>query len=357
MGEHVEPDKAETTLASLDAQRELLEKKLQNARLEAELRALLTSPEARQAEQSDDSAQADFAKMMQAEVSKRLEDLRLPKPSFDPDHFVRRWVANQWDSKLRSCNALHGIPLVFVEEAMKAIYEQEYQSAENRAELAELHRNSEIDSGRTRSLFSVLKRGPEIRVARQHQRIQKLFTRVSVIFTASAAVFMFSMLFIGCIELSKAVVEGLTVPIELAEALRNSAEHSKAESKAVDDGAHNSSLKSGSQHQFLLTSLTALEIILVAPLPYLLVLALNRYIKALAYQERSDEFRRELLEFKAFEVALFIAIIAATAVSHILNNEFTLDFALPTAAIIGILAVYYHIIERSAERVDSDHKY
>lgn len=123
------------------------------------------------------------------------------------------------------------------------------------------------------------------------------------------------------------------------------------ESKAATTHLHGSS---GAMER----TLHALEIILVAPLPYLLLLGLGRYIKALAYQEEVAEYRAELLDFKAFEVALFIAIIAAAVVGRALGADggLTLQFAIAAATVIAILAAYYWILEKSGEEAGKEHQ-
>ncbi|MBL8746024.1 MAG: hypothetical protein JNK58_06675 [Phycisphaerae bacterium] len=113
---------------------------------------------------------------------------------------------------------------------------------------------------------------------------------------------------------------------------------------------------------------------LVAPLPYLLMLGLGRYIKALAYREEVDRYRAELLDFKGFEVALFISIIAAAVVGRALQDStgsapaagseagsdthsLSWQFALAAAILIATLAGYFLIIElraAAAQRLNAE---
>lgn len=326
----------------LDEQLRLVTRKLQLARLEKELREILISPEVQRAAHEENKRRADFKQILTEAVDRSRKRLNLPEPVHaDRGEFLQEWIVTHWDSTLCNYNLTGGIPPQCVAEALKAMYIHDYDTAENRAEIAELQSYAAIGSGRFSAFIPVLKRGPELRTARRLDQIQKLFTNVSVLFTAAAALFMFCMLTIGCLELAKAAIQGFGSTFQFA----NAGAGSHDSSSIGINIASSHEIK----HEFLITSLTALEIILVAPLPYLLVLALNRYIKALAYQERTDEFRRELLEFKAFEVALFIAIIAATTVSHILNEKFTQEIAIPTVLIIGILATYYYIIEKASK--------
>ncbi|WP_250455333.1 hypothetical protein [Caballeronia sp. ATUFL_M2_KS44] len=295
------------------------ERRLRLARLKAELREVTSSTESVSAEQIDGQSRMNFQKLLLEQISDRLNELNVSPPSYLVA-VIHDWVRTHWDVSLRDVNLTYGIPLTYINSALKALLEQEHEAEENREEARELNNNSTKKQSFLSSFAPALKNGPEIRIQRRQHRIQRLFAEASVIFTAAAAGFMFCMLLIGCADLFRAVYQGSLRVVQ----------HVETE-----------------QHEFLLTSLGALEVILVAPLPYLLILSLNRYIKALAYQERTDEFRRELLEFKAFEVALFIAIIAATSVSDILDHHFDLKVALPTIAIIGILAIYYFIIERA----------
>jgi hypothetical protein len=311
-----------------DEARLQVERRLRLARLKRKLREIRASQEARSADQSELQSRSDFQATLRSAVDSRLKEWNIPEPA-NLDSILHEWVTRHWDIELCDFNLGNGIPLNHINSALKAVYNHEYETAESHEEVVELRKNSEIRLGPLESLFPALKRGSEIRTQRRQHRIQKLFTQVSVIFTACAALFMFCMLLIGCFEMARAVTEGIF--------------HSMPGNKTL-------------QHDFLLTSLSALEIILVAPLPYLLVLALNRYIKALAYQERTDEFRRELLEFKAFEVALFIAIIAATSVSNILDGTFDLKVAIPVSILIGILSAYYFIIEKACREAVSKDK-
>lgn len=164
------------------------------------------------------------------------------------------------------------------------------------------------------------RRAKEIRDTRRQHSIQQMVTSLSFFFTGLSALFMLAMLCVGGLALGYALMQ--IKPDNPYEGMKT------AMSK----------------------SLTALELILLAPLPYLLVLGLMRYIKALAFQERADEFRRELLEFKAFEVALFIAIIAASVVSRVLDDRLNFSFAISVSMILVVLAAYYYLIEQASEK-------
>lgn len=172
------------------------------------------------------------------------------------------------------------------------------------------------------------RRAKELRDTRRQHSIQQLVTSWSFLFTGLSALFMLVMLCVGGMALGYAVSNIYGHP------------------NGLHDGLH----------EGMSNGLTALELILLAPLPYLLVLGLMRYIKALAFQERADEFRRELLEFKAFEVALFIAIIAAAVVSRVLKNDLDLEFAIAVTIILAVLAGYYFIIEKAAKEAADEER-
>ncbi|MEQ1514539.1 MAG: hypothetical protein ABL934_17930 [Lysobacteraceae bacterium] len=172
------------------------------------------------------------------------------------------------------------------------------------------------------------RRAKEMRDTRRQHSIQQIVTSWSFFFTGMSAFFMLVMLLVGGMTLGYAVINVYK---------------------------HKDNLHHG-LHEAMSIGLTALELILLAPLPYLLVLGLMRYIKALAFQERADEFRRELLEFKAFEVALFIAIIAAAVVSKVLKNDLNLGFAAAVTIIIAVLSGYYFIIEKAAKEAAEDER-
>lgn len=73
-------------------------------------------------------------------------------------------------------------------------------------------------------------------------------------------------------------------------------------------------------HKTMTEGLQALELFILAPLPYLLMLGLGRYVDTLAHSKDAKAAKMELLDFKAFEVALFIAIIAAYLIGQLFSN-------------------------------------
>ncbi len=73
-------------------------------------------------------------------------------------------------------------------------------------------------------------------------------------------------------------------------------------------------------NELILVGLHSLEIIILAPLPYLLILGLRRYVNALARNKDAKRAKAELLDFKAFEVALLISVMAAFILSVFIES-------------------------------------
>jgi hypothetical protein len=102
-----------------------------------------------------------------------------------------------------------------------------------------------------------------------------------------------------------------------------------------------------------------LEFLFLAPLGYFLVLGVARYIEAVSpasVQEEEDsdfllldEARADLLIVKAFSVALFIAVIAASVVGKLLTRE-GIDYktALCGSLLIVVLGIYFVALEKLA---------
>lgn len=327
----------------------------------------------------------------------------IPNPQHvDVTVFVRDWVQEHWITDL-SHVSFEGseVPRSVIEQALKDLYAEDYRMHESLQEVAELEKKGFRSFGprplrQTKHIILVpvmgaltalldllrlparffrlaapqqkarawvqeqyelyfeawsnfwfTKKASEIRAERRQHWVQKVFSSTGFVFTGCAAIFMSLMLFVGLVSLWNAACQGLGIPWEWGGAEAHAAlpEHASAVSRHLPN-----------PELAMRTSLSALEIILVAPLPYLLVLGLMRYIKALAYQERADEFRKELLEFKAFEVALFIAIIAAAVVGRILEKDFEWRFAAGVAFVIGVLAVYYYLIEKSGSDAEAEAK-
>ena len=96
----------------------------------------------------------------------------------------------------------------------------------------------------------------------------------------------------------------------------------------------------------MITSLHALEMLLLAPLPFLLISGLRRYVRRLDDRDK-ERSKRELGEFKALEVSLFIAIIAAATLERILVKDLDFQFAVSVTLVMVPLVTFYFLIERA----------
>jgi len=268
-------------------------------------------------------------------------------------------------------------PHAVVQEALHELYVLNSRNLERRGAIAELNDSLRSAVERTvhpwwrrwsaesrrlvRRPAGVGKKASELRTERRQHGIQRWFSSLAVAFTLATAMFMTAMLVVGVVQLYNAVAQGMGIPVQVA-VLHPVNENRTGPPDPVEPQPHTGhwlvrdKSATADPHKAMQTSLLALEIILVAPLPYLLLLGLTRYIKALAYQERADEFRRELLEFKAFEVALFIAIIAAAVVERVLRTDrgLTYEFSISVVLVMGVLAAYYFLIEHASKAASDD---
>ncbi|MBX3113827.1 MAG: hypothetical protein KF836_04610 [Fimbriimonadaceae bacterium] len=111
----------------------------------------------------------------------------------------------------------------------------------------------------------------------------------------------------------------------------------------------------GTSHEIIVDVLSTVELLIVAPLPYLLMLGLGRYINEIAHDNDAKNAKAELLDFKAFEVSLLIAIVATAMISRILSHSVVnghlqpADLHLPSfgaASLLLILLIgYFYILE------------
>lgn len=175
----------------------------------------------------------------------------------------------------------------------------------------------------------------DLHESRFQEWIQQVVSHWSRIMTFACAVFMIVMFALGAWHLAKAT------PLFGHGAGTGTA-------AAVGENA-----QKGHDHTAITESLMGLELMLVAVLPYLLMMGLSRYSRALAFRERVDEFRRELLDFKAFEVALLIAIIAAIAIAKIIEGtSLKWEVIVATVAMMAALITYFFVIEKRGAEED-----
>jgi hypothetical protein len=96
-------------------------------------------------------------------------------------------------------------------------------------------------------------------------------------------------------------------------------------------------------------SVRALEYLLLAPLPYLLMLSMVRYVESMAAGEISARVRAELAEVKAFWVSLLIGILGATLVSKALaDGNIGYETAISGGIVIALLSGYFYGLKRMA---------
>jgi hypothetical protein len=350
-------------------------------------------------------------KSMHRGISIEIEALGIEYPeNISLDQFLRDWVEDNWQSRLAGTN-FGGVspPQTIVHDAMKAMYEANLIAYEAREELLEIERGglglfrpstpkkllrsllslpivpkilwkkagaifkntkaekldqpteaTNVLAGDSRARkFNAPKRANELRATKRQHRIQQFFSRLGFLFTGGAAIFMVVMLSVGLLQLYNASAQafGISWRIDTQHQPESEPEQPDYSPTSIESQylGHQVAEKPD-PHTAMLTSLLALEIILVAPLPYLLLLGLTRYIHALAYQERADEFRKELLEFKAFEVALFIAIIAAAVVDRVLRGKLDWSFASSVTLIISVLCIYYFVIEYASKEASEEER-
>lgn len=99
-------------------------------------------------------------------------------------------------------------------------------------------------------------------------------------------------------------------------------------------------------------AIRALEFFFLAPLPFLLVWSLSRYIRGLHKGIPSDEERFNLIIVKSLETTLFISIIAATIIAKSLGKE-GLDYttAISGSIVIIVFCAYLFFLEKKAETI------
>ena len=99
-------------------------------------------------------------------------------------------------------------------------------------------------------------------------------------------------------------------------------------------------------------AIRALEFFFLAPLPFLLVWSLSRYIRDMYKGMPSDEERFNLIIVKALEITLFISIIGATIIAKSLGKE-GLDYttAISGSMVIIVFGAYLFLLEKKAETI------
>ena len=107
-------------------------------------------------------------------------------------------------------------------------------------------------------------------------------------------------------------------------------------------------------------SIKALEYLLLAALPYLLLVSLTRYVYSVSSKDPDAgatpfEIKQELAEVKAFWVALLIGVLAASLIGQVLDTNRLKDppeqyRALVICLVMALLIGYFAILEHTASK-------
>ena len=117
--------------------------------------------------------------------------------------------------------------------------------------------------------------------------------------------------------------------------------------------------RSGTQsHETFQFAIKGVEHLFLAPLPFLVVCGVLRYVEALRprhlwFSSKSEDrhdaqskARSELVFLKAFTVSLFIAAIGASLVGRALSPEgLTIEVTISSILVIAVLGAYYYTLE------------
>lgn len=93
-------------------------------------------------------------------------------------------------------------------------------------------------------------------------------------------------------------------------------------------------------------SLKGLEFLFLAPLTYLTLLSLERYVAKTYNQSDHESARLQLINIKISIISLMIAIIATDLVAKILKNALTYQATFTEGLVIVILGTYLFCLER-----------
>lgn len=90
------------------------------------------------------------------------------------------------------------------------------------------------------------------------------------------------------------------------------------------------------------------ELLILAPVPYLILGALRGYLVQASTPEADNAAHAELLRVKAFIGGLLFALLATNATGAALEKALTLEVALGSAALMVVLVGYFWVLERKA---------
>lgn len=164
-----------------------------------------------------------------------------------------------------------------------------------------------------------------------YQRLIRKSVRLSVVFfTVASIIFLISFLTAAAFECFKA--------IHLYWFSSSSDSNSLYESAGIEAIAF---------------SLKAVEYILVAPLPYLFLLAIGNYVLKVGDLSQDSDTKDDLeaaqnlvVGVKTFATALLASIVAVDLTGSVLKSgELSLDVVLPYAIILAVLSLYLYILQ------------
>ncbi len=98
-----------------------------------------------------------------------------------------------------------------------------------------------------------------------------------------------------------------------------------------------------------------LELLFLAPLPFLIPVSLGRYIRDSKESRDDRQSKADLLSIKALTTALLVAILASDIVGRALGAEgLHYEESISTAVVIAVLALYLFGLERQAREVKAE---
>jgi hypothetical protein len=98
-----------------------------------------------------------------------------------------------------------------------------------------------------------------------------------------------------------------------------------------------------------------LELLFLAPLPFLIPVSLGRYIRDSKESRDDRQSKADLLSVKALTTALLVAILASDIVGRALGAEgLHYEEAFSTSVVIAVLALYLFGLERQAREVKAE---
>lgn len=94
------------------------------------------------------------------------------------------------------------------------------------------------------------------------------------------------------------------------------------------------------------TTVKSFELMLLAPLPFLLIVGLAQYLRAVTGQTESGTGRLLLTEAKALWVGLLVGVFATDLLDKTLREGIGYEESIATGIVMGILIVYFYLLER-----------